>query len=225
MYADHRLRYWPLRDSISEPFHSYDVDHIIEKIAVRDLVSRRLNRHHLLASDIYCRSTTYKPIRSWPITNRYHTFNTYRSPNIHPILPRPISPVELPRISPAEFPRISSYRYRPICCKNCHRSDFSYLNLYNREQSFFTLAQNYYLLQTDYEKFHTKKVYSINRFRLKQRWKVVGFILIFYFILKKNLRLAKQMDTYYQRDYRRLRFLELLTTRDRDLCIEELGSR
>ena len=88
---------------------------------------------------------------------------------------------------------------------------FLYLNLYNREPSFFPLAHNYYRLQTDYEKFHIKKDYSIKRSNLKQRWKIYGFILIFYFMLKKNLRLAKQKDTYYQRDYHRIRFLELLT--------------
>lgn len=199
MYNDHHLRIWPLRETLSQPIYPYDVDELIESIAVRDLVSKRLNRHHLLASDVYCRSSQYKPIRTWPIrTSRYYSYSP------RPILPRPITPVELPRIN--------FDRYLPsLYCKNCYRYDFSSLNLYNREPSFFPLAHNYYRLQTDYENFHVKKHSSSKRWKLKQRWKIYGFILIFYFMLKKNLRLAKQKDTYYQRDYHRLRFLELLT--------------
>jgi len=192
MYSDHRLRFWQLKKPLSQPLYSYDVDYLIEKIAVRDLISKRLDRHQLLASDVY-RSNPYKPIRSWPISSRYSSFNP------RPILPRPITPVE--------FPRFTHDHYQPpFYCKNCHRYDFSYLNLYNREPSFFPLAHNSYRLQTDYKNFHIKK-----RIHLKHRWKIYGFILIFYFMLKKNLRLAKQKDTYYQRDYHRLRFLELLT--------------
>jgi hypothetical protein len=198
MYADHRLCLWPLEKSLSQPLYSYDVDDLIERIAVRDLISKRLNRHHLLASDIYCRSRLYKPIPLLPTPNQYRSYNT------RPILPRPISPVE--------FPRINYHHYQPpIYKKNYHDYDFSHLNLYNREPSFFPLAQNYYRLQTDYENFHIKKAFSRKRMDLKKRWKIYGFILIFYFMLKKNLRLAKKKDTYYQRDYHRLRFLELLT--------------
>ncbi|CAF3889172.1 unnamed protein product [Rotaria sordida] len=204
MYPNHRLRFWSFRNSLSEPLYSYDVDNIIEPISVRDLWSKHLHQEHLLPSDIYCRSNTYKPTRSWPISTRYHSFNTYHFNDIRPILPRPISPVE--------FPRISLDHYRPLFfCKNCCHYDFSNLNLYNREPSFFPLAHNYYRLQTDYERFHTNKIYTIKRINLKQRWKIYGLIIIFYFMLKKNLRLAKQKDTYYHRDYHRIRFLELLT--------------
>jgi hypothetical protein len=203
MHADHHCRFWP--SLLTRSSYFYDVDDLIETMAVRDLASKRLNRHYLLPSDIYCRSTLYKPIRSYSTATGYRDLNTYRSLNLRPILPRPISPVELPRIS--------YDRYQPpIYCKHCHRFDFSYLNSYNREPSFFPLAHNYYRLQTDYENFHQKKkISSIKRMNLKQRWKSYGFILIFYFMLKKNLRLAKQKDTYYQRDYHRIRFLELLT--------------
>ena len=201
MNVDHRLRWW----SLNQLEYSPDVDDWIENIAVRDLVSKRLNRHHLLASDVYCRSNRYEPIRSYPVPSRYHSFSTSRSYDYRPTLPRPISPVE--------FPRISFDRYRPpICCQNCHRYDFSYLNSYNREPSFFPLAHSYYRCQTDYENFHLKKSFSTRRrINYKQRWKSAGFILIFYFMLKRNLRLAKQKETYYQRDYHRIRFLELLT--------------
>jgi hypothetical protein len=204
MYSDHRCRFWPLRESYNQSLYSYDVDQLIETMAVRDLVSKRLNRHHLLPSDIYCRSSTYKPLRSWPSLTRYRNLSTYRSYDTSFLLPRPISPVELPRIT---FDRYQP----PFYCHNCHRYDFSYLNLYNREPSFFPLAHNYYRLQTDYENFHIKRTYSIKRINFKKLWKIYGFILIFYFMLKRNLRLAKQKDTYYQRDYHRLRFLELLT--------------
>ncbi|CAF4297269.1 unnamed protein product, partial [Rotaria magnacalcarata] len=91
------------------------------------------------------------------------------------------------------------------------RYDFPSLNLYNRESSFFPLAQHYYRFQTDYERFHQTKNYTTRQLTLKRRWKAYGFILIFYFMLKNNLRVAKQKQTYYHRDYRRIRFLELLT--------------
>ena len=204
MYADHHRRFWSLQESLTRPFYSSDVDDLIETIAVRDLVSKRLNRHHLLASDVYCRSSLYRPIRSYPISNRYRHSNSFRSYDLRPLLPRPISPVELPRIS--------TDRHQPsVYCQYCHRFDFSSLYSYNREPSFFPLAHNYYRLQTDYENFHIKKPLSIKRINLKQRWKAYGFILIFYFMLKRNLRLAKAKDSYYQDDYHRIRFLELLT--------------
>jgi hypothetical protein len=203
MYTDHHLRFWPLRGSLSEPLYPYDVDELIKTIAARDLVAKRLNRHHVLASDIYCHSSTYKPIGSWQTPTRYHSINI-RPIDIRPILPRPITPVEFPRITFDDY-KLPSY------CKNYHRYDFSYLNSYNREPSFFPLAHNYYRLQTDYDNFHIKKISTRKRIHSKKRWKIYGFILIFYFMLKRNLRLAKQKDTYYQHDYRRLRFLELLT--------------
>ena len=199
MYSNHRHRYWSLEDCLTQSLYTPDVDEVIEKKAVRDLVKKRLNRHHLLASDVFCRTSLYKPLRSWPTVS--YRYNSYVP---RPILPRPITPVE--------FPRITYDRYQPsICCKNCHRYDFSYLNLSNREPSFFPLADNYYRLQTDYEKYHKNKYGSKRRRYLKKRWKIYGLMLIFYFMLKKNLRLAKQKDIYYQRDYHRLRFLELLT--------------
>lgn len=202
MYNDHQhLRFWPLRGCLSDTIYPYDVDEFIERIAVRDLVSKRLNRHHLLASDVYCHSSLYKPIRINPITRITPRYSSYTP---RPILPRPITPVELPRLN------LDQYK-PPSYCKNCHRYDFSCLHLYNREPSFFPLADNYYRLQTDYEKFHLKKLSKKKSWHLKQRWKIYGYIVIFYFILKKNLRLAKQQETYYQRDYHRLRFLELLT--------------
>jgi hypothetical protein len=143
MYDDHHLSFSPTRDFLCKSLYSFDVDNSIETMAVNDLVSKRLNLQRLLASDIYCRSTIYKPIRSWPISTRYRSLNTSRSYVPRPILPRPISTVELPRIT------IDPYR-PSFYSKNCHRYDSSYLNVSNREPSFFPLAQNSYRLQNDY---------------------------------------------------------------------------
>lgn len=198
MHSDYHLRLWPLRACQSQTLYSYDTDRFTE----RDLSCRRYNRDYLLPSDIYCRSSTYQPLRNYVHSNRY----SFRSYDYRPILPRPISPVELPRLN---FDRYQP----PAYCQNCHRYDFSKLNLYNREPSFFPLAQNYYNLQTDYEDFYAKKTVrsDYQRFSARQRWKIYGSIVIFYFLLKSNLKLAKQKRSYYQRDFHRIRFLELLT--------------
>lgn len=206
MYADHHRYFWAVGDSHRRPSYHSAVDELVETLAVRDLVSKRLNRHYLLPSDIYCRSTLYNPLRSYSLSSRYRYSNTFRSYDSRPLLPRPLSPVELPRISLDRY-QPPSFGY----CQSCHRFDSSSLYSYNREPSDFPLAHNYYRLQTDYEKFHLKKPFSIKRTNLKQRWKAYGYILIFYFMLKRNLRLAKIKASYYQNDYHRIRFLELLT--------------
>ncbi|CAF1523372.1 unnamed protein product, partial [Adineta steineri] len=190
MNADRHLDSWSKRNILDESLSSSDIDNVIEKMAVRDLVAKRLNRQRLLASDIFCRSTAYKPIRSLSLSNRYQNINPYHS----------ITPIELPRVNPNQY-------QIPFCCKNCHSDDFSYYNVSDRQPSYFPLAQKYHRLQTDYNKFQT----LIKRKNLKQRWKIYGFILIFYFTLKNKLRLAKQKHTYYQHNYDRIRFLELLT--------------
>ena len=201
MYADYDLRFWSWRNSLNEPYYLYDVNNRIEIGDNLDLFTKRLHQQRLLASDIYCRSNIYKPIYSWSMSPQYRSYNSY---GIRPILPKPISPIR--------FPLVTLDRYRPpYYCKNCHRYDFSYLNLYNREPSFFPLAKNYYRLQTDYENFHINRNRIIRRINLRRRWKVYGFVLIFYFMLKRNLYLAKKKDTYYHYDYHRIRFLELLT--------------
>lgn len=203
MYADHHRYLWISGDLYTRPSYSSYVDDMIDNATVRDLYSKPLHQHYLLPSDIYCRSNSYKPIRSYSLSNRYRHSSTFRSYDPRPILPRPISPVE--------FPRIPLERYQPLAFCPCHRFDFSTLYSYNREPSDFPLAHNYYRLQTDYEKFHIKKPYSLRRTNLKQRWKAYGYILIFYFMLKRNLRIAKSKASYYQNDYHRIRFLELLT--------------
>ena len=121
MYSNHHLGLWSLRNSFSQPLYPYDVDDVIEKLAVRDLVSRRLHRRHLLPSDIYCHSdiNAYKPLRPYPISTRYQSLNPRHSYDLRPILPRPITPVEYPLIHHFD-------RYQPpVYCKNCHRYDFS----------------------------------------------------------------------------------------------------
>ncbi|CAF1261363.1 unnamed protein product [Adineta steineri] len=190
MNADRHLDSWSKRNILDESLSSSDIDNVIEKMAIRDLVAKRLNRQRLLASDIFCRSTAYKPIRSLSLSNRYQNINPYHS----------IASIELPRVNPNQY-------QIPFCCKNCHSHDFSYYNVSDRQPSYFPLAQKYHRLQTDYNTFHT----LIKRKNLKQRWKIYGFILIFYFTLKNKLRVAKQKHTYYQHNYDRIRFLELLT--------------
>ena len=153
---------------------------------------------HPLASDVFRRSAVYEPARSWSLTTSQPNFHYYHSHRTNPIRLRSLSPIELPRLS-------FDY-HQPLLCKTCHRYDFSRLNLTHREPSFFPPAHNSYRIQTDYDRFHARPNRSF-----KRRWKTLGLVLIFYFYLRNNLRLAKQLDTYYQRDYRRIRFLELLT--------------
>lgn len=206
MYSDHRLRFWPARTTINEPLYSYNIDDPFEPIGTGGCFSTRpYHRPHLLASDIYCYSHKYKPIASrTTMSIGYRSYDPYLSSTVRPMLPRPISPIE--------FPRLDLDLYRPpSICKACHHHDFSYLDSFNREPSFFPLAHSYYRLQTSYETYHTNKFRLPRRTNLRQRWRAYGFILIFYFMLRRNLRKAKQKDTYYLRDHRRIRFLELLT--------------
>ena len=85
------------------------------------------------------------------------------------------------------------------------------MNSYNRESSYFPFANDYFRLQTDYEQFSRKRRIAFRRIDYRQLWKTVGFSVIFYFLLKKNLAQAKRLKTYYQHDFDRIRFLELLT--------------
>jgi len=202
MYSDYHLRLWPLRTCQSETLYSYDTDKFLR--TERDRSCRHYDQNYLLPSDVYCRSSAYQPIRTYKYPNRYSNLRSY---DYRPILPRPISPVELPRLN---FDRYQP----PAYCQNCHRYDFSKLNLYNREPSFFPLAQNYHRLQIDYDNFHTTKSsgrFEHHRFTARQRWKIYGSIVIFYFLLRNNLKSAKRKHSYYQRDFHRIRFLELLT--------------
>ncbi|CAF3675206.1 unnamed protein product [Rotaria socialis] len=205
MYADHSMHFWPSGHCCNESLLSRDMDSLIEAMAVRELRSKRLYQRYILPSDVFCRTNTYKPIpMPQPIPTRFSSFNIDRSLDMRPILPKPITPVELPRIN------LTRYQ-SPLFCQHCCRHDFPSLNSYNREPSFFPLAQHYYRFQIDYERFHQNKSYTTRQLNLKRRWKAYGFILIFYFMLKRNLRVAKKKKTYYHRDYCRIRFLELLT--------------
>ena len=106
---------------------------------------------------------------------------------------------------------ISPYRHRPIhfCTFSKRRyapsppPSFDF-NFDSDLDSVFPLARHSHRFQTDYHRVDTHR-------RANRRWKSVVCILIFYFRLKENLRRAKGKPTYYQRDYHRLRFLELLT--------------
>lgn len=204
MYSDYNARIWPSRVSNNQSFNSSYMDYLIENMAISQLRSKHLSQKPLLPSDVYRYSTTYNPLPKQSLPMRYSSFNIYKSDDTRPILPRPSTPVALPRIS-------HYHRQSPFYCHSCHRFDFSKIYSYNRESSFFPPAEDFYLLQTDYDKYYKNRIYHTRRFKSKRNWRIYGFILIFYFMLKKNLRLAKQKNIYYHRDYRRIRFLELLT--------------
>ena len=198
MFSDYRFRYQPRAIARSSPMYAYDIYSQTGTADIADLMTRRIKLQHPLASDIFQRSTLYEPIRSWSLTGSHQNFHDYHAYRTKPVFSRSISPIALPRLS-------FDY-HQPLLCHTCRRYDFSRLNLTHREPSFFPPAHNSYRLQTDYDRFHARP----NRV-FRRRWKTVGLVLMFYFYLRNNLRLAKQMDTYYQRDYRRIRFLELLT--------------
>ena len=143
-----------------------------------DLMSRRIQLQHSLSSQRY-----HPPLS-------YSTFTTRYSPS--PFLSQSV-----------EFPRLTFEQYRPSLRIN--RFEWSQLNTFNRQPSFFPLAEYSYRYQKDY---HRQR---LSEYSFKRRWKSIVYVLIFYFYLKRNLQRAKKKSTYYQRDYHRLRFLELLT--------------
>ena len=117
---------------------------------------------------------------------------------------------------------ISPYRHRPLRLVSIPQRrfasspylEFPRLNFDNDSISPLPQRSNPYVSQSiEFARFNIENDPIVRRSRRPKRrqWKSVGFILIFYFHLKRNVRRAKTKSTYYQRDFHRLRFLELLT--------------
>ncbi|CAF0756449.1 unnamed protein product [Adineta ricciae] len=172
----------------NKSIHSFDIDTEIERLAVQELVTKRAHRQHLLASDVYCLTAKYRPLRPLPRITIQHSTSSNSQMQ-------------------AKSVRTIADRQASFYCSSCHQN----LTSTRYQPSTIPSAQQDYHLQLNYELYYSQKPYLKRRFNYKQRWKIYGMIFIFYFMLKRKLRIAKKNANYYEYDYHRIRFLELLT--------------
>ncbi|UJR27256.1 hypothetical protein I4U23_008551 [Adineta vaga] len=122
------------------------------------------------------------------------------------------NPIASKSKTPISFPLVRGVHQRTsFHCNSCPQHDFSSLKSISHKSSNVRSAQDDYRLQISYNIYYSQRHYLKKRFNAKQRWKIYGTIFIFYFMLRKNLRLTKKKFNYYEYDYHRIRFFELLT--------------
>ena len=109
---------------------------------------------------------------------------------------------------------VSRHKYRPPRSSSVVLPRISF----SQHRSRFVSSQT----PTETLFFFPSSTFPSNSFRRKpmpwlcRRWKIIGFILIFYFHLRKKLRLAKRFNVNFEHDYFRIRSFELLTAAHRE---------